>query len=62
MGYNAIGQIATVFSAIVGVAFLAVLVSKNSQTPEVIKAAGNAFSGGIRAAVSPVVGGSGMQF
>lgn len=57
MGSNAIGQIATVFMAIVGVAMLAVLVSKNAQTPEVIKSAGRAFSDSIRAATGPVMGG-----
>lgn len=57
MGGNALGQIATVFSAIVGVAILAVLVSRNSQTPSVIKAAGDAFSNSVRAATGPVTGG-----
>jgi len=54
---NAIGQIATVATAIVGVAILAVLVSKNSQTPSVIKSAGDAFSGALKAATGPVMGG-----
>lgn len=61
---NAVGQIVTVLTAIVGVAILAVLVSKNSQTPTVIKEFGNAFSGALNAATSPVTGGSrfGAQF
>lgn len=60
---NALGQIATVATAIIGVAILAVLVSRNSQTPAVIKAAGDAFSGGLRAATGPVMGGGfGTQF
>lgn len=54
---NTMGQIATVATAIVGVAILAVLVSRNSQTPAVIKAAGDAFSGSLRAATGPVMGG-----
>lgn len=62
MGGNAIGQIVTVFTAIVGVAMVAVLVSKNSQTSTVIKSVGDAFSGGLRAATGPVMGGYGMQF
>lgn len=62
MGSNAIGQIATVFTAIVGVAMVAVLVSKNADTANVIKQAGNAFSSGIRAATGPVSGGYGVQF
>lgn len=60
--HNTKGQIATVLTAIVGVAILAVLVSKNSQTPTVIKEFGNAFSGSLRAATGPVTGGYGAQF
>lgn len=51
------GQIVTVATAIVGVAIIAVLVSKNSQTPQLVKEIGTAFSGSIGAAVSPVTGG-----
>lgn len=58
---NALGQIVTVLTAIVGVAILAVLVSKRSQTPAVIKEFGNAFSGALNAATSPVTGGSGFS-
>ncbi len=53
---NTVGQIVTVLTAIVGVAILAVLVSRNSQTPQVIAAAGDAFSGALRAATGPVMG------
>lgn len=42
--------------AIVGVALLAVLVSRNSQTPAVFTSAGNAFSNALRAATGPVTG------
>jgi hypothetical protein len=45
-----------VATAIVGIAILAVLVSKNAQTPAVISAAGSAFSGAINAATGPVSG------
>jgi hypothetical protein len=55
---NTMGQIVTVLTAIVGVAILAVLVSKNAQTPAVIKAAGDAFSGAVKAATGPVMGAS----
>lgn len=48
----------TVATAIVGVAILAVLVSKNAQTPQVIGAAGKSFAGVLSAAVSPVTGGN----
>jgi hypothetical protein len=52
-------QIATIFLAIVGVAILAVLVSKNSNTAQVIKAAGQTFSESLSVAVSPITGRSG---
>lgn len=49
-------QVVTVFVAIVGVAILAVIVSKNSATASVIKATGDAFSGGLGVALSPITG------
>lgn len=45
--------------AIVGVAILAVLVSKNANTSGVLSSAGNAFSQALSAAEGPV---SGQQF
>lgn len=54
---NALGQIVTIFTAIVGVAILAVLVSRNSQTPEVIKSAFGGFAEALNAATGPVSGG-----
>ena len=51
--------IVTIAVAIVGIAILAVLVSKNAQTPAVIKAATGGFATDISAAVSPVTGGLG---
>ena len=54
---NVVSQIVVVATAIVGLAVLATLVSKNAQTPQVIKSAGDAFSGAIRAATGPVTGG-----
>lgn len=50
-------QVVTVATAIVGVALLAVLVSKRSNTANVVSAAGAAFSKALTVAVSPVVGG-----
>ena len=50
-GWNAI---IAVMVAIVGVATLAVIVSKNSQTASVLQAGGSAFSSIIAAAVGPV--------
>ncbi len=49
-------QIVTIATAIVGVAILAVLVGRNSNTANVIGAAGDAFAGALRTAVSPVTG------
>ena len=49
-------SIATIFVAITGVAMVAVLVSRNSQTPAVIQAGGSAFANGLDVAVSPVTG------
>ena len=43
--------------AIVGVALLATLVSRNANTSGVINAGGGAFARGIQAAVSPLTGG-----
>jgi hypothetical protein len=43
--------------AIVGVAVLAVIVSKNSNTTGVISATGSAFSQSLATALSPIVGG-----
>jgi hypothetical protein len=44
--------------AIIAVATLAVVVSKNSNTTGVIQATGNAFQGSLATAISPVTGGS----
>ncbi len=52
-----LGPMVTIATAIIGVAILAVLVSRNSQTPQVLQAAGSAFSGALRTALSPVSGG-----
>lgn len=47
----------TVAVAIVGVAILAVLVSRNSQTPQVVSSLGQSFAQALNAATSPVTGG-----
>jgi hypothetical protein len=49
-------QIVTVAVAIVGVALLALIVSKQSNTANVITSAGNAFSNALGTALSPVTG------
>jgi hypothetical protein len=43
-------------TAIVTVAIVAVIVSKNAQTSNVIQAAGSAFGNSLNVAVSPVTG------
>lgn len=43
-------------AAIIGVAILSVIVSKNSNTVGVLGAAGQAFSGSLATALSPVTG------
>lgn len=44
--------------AIVGVAIVAVIVSRRSDTANVLRSAGQAFSGALGVAVSPVTGNS----
>lgn len=56
MGSEFIREIATVLLGIVAVAIVAVIVSKNSQSPAVIQASGSAFSNALDVAVSPVTG------
>lgn len=57
---NVTGGIFAVATAIVGVAIVAVIVSRNSQTPSVISAATEGFASILKVAVSPVsVGGGG---
>lgn len=51
--------VVTIAVAIVGVAIVATLVSKNAQTPQVLKAAGGAFSQALSAATGPVSSGFG---
>lgn len=60
MSDNLISSVVTVLTAIIGVAFIAVLVSKNADTSNVIGAGGRAFSGALGTALSPVTGGGGF--
>lgn len=50
----------TVATAIIGVAILAVLVSKQSNTAGVIGAGGSALAQDLGAALSPITGGGGF--
>ena len=58
MGNNFVGQMVVVLTGIIGVAIIAVLVSKNAQTPAVLDSFWGGFSKSIGTAVSPVTGGS----
>lgn len=44
----------TIVTAVIGVAIVATLVSKKSNTGGVLTAGGNAFSGILNAALSPI--------
>jgi len=50
-------EFGVIAAGIIGLATIAVLVSRNAQTGNVIKEGGNAFAGLIQAAVAPVSGG-----
>jgi hypothetical protein len=60
MSNELITSTVTVLTAIVGLAVIAVLVSKQANTSGVIQAGGSAFTSSIAAAVAPVTGGSGL--
>lgn len=60
MSESLVTSIVTVLMAIIGVAIIAVLVSRNANTTGVINAGSNAFSGILGTALSPVAGGSGF--
>jgi hypothetical protein len=57
MGDSLITAVVTVLMAIVGVAIIAVLVSKNANTTGVISAGASGFSQSLGTALSPVTGG-----
>jgi PRD1 phage membrane DNA delivery len=60
MGDQVISSVVTVATAIVGVAILAVLVSKQANTAQVLQAATGGFAQDLSAAVSPITGGGGL--
>lgn len=53
-------SVVTILTAITGVAIIAVLVSKNADTANVITAGGNAYSKALATAVSPIAGGGSL--
>jgi hypothetical protein len=62
MSEQLITSIVTVLTAIIGVAILAVLVSKQSQTSSVISSASKGFSTDLGVALSPITGGGLSNF
>lgn len=61
MGEQLISSVVTVMVAIVGLAIIATLVSKNANTANIIGVGGKAFSGALTAAEGPVLGGFGLN-
>lgn len=59
MGDSLVTAVVTVLMAIVGVAIIAVLVSKNANTTGVIQAGAGGFSQSLATALSPVTGSGG---
>ncbi len=55
-------QITVVIMAIVGVAVLSVILSRNANTSNVIAAAGSGFDKLLGAAISPVAGNSALSY
>lgn len=60
MDDGAVKGIVGILTAVIGVAIVAALVGKNSQTSSVISSAGQAFSGILGTALSPVGGANSM--
>lgn len=58
MGDKAVTAIIAILTSIIGVSIIAVLVSNQANTSNVLTAAGTAFSNILKTAVSPVTGGS----
>lgn len=55
---DAAHSIVAIVTAIIGVAIIAVIVSKNTQTPQVIQSAGSALGNDLLAAEAPAFSGS----
>ena len=60
MGNELVSSVVTVCTGIIGLAVIAVLVSKQANTSGVISAGASGFAQDLSAAVSPVTGGSGF--
>jgi hypothetical protein len=61
MGDQLITAIVSVLTAIIGVAIIATILSKNSATTNVISAGASGFSQMLGTALSPVTGSSGIN-
>jgi len=61
MGSGFLTSMVTVLTAITGIAVIAVLVSKNAQTPAVLNSFWGGFSQSIQAATGPVTGNGGSN-
>jgi membrane DNA delivery protein len=59
MGDQLFSSVVTVMVAIVGLAIIATLVSKNADTANIIGVGARGFSGALTAAEGPVLGGFG---
>jgi hypothetical protein len=60
MSEQLITSVVTVLTAIIGIAFIAVLVSRNANTAGVIQAGASGFSQSLATALSPVTGSGGL--
>jgi hypothetical protein len=56
MGEHFTDALVTILGGIALVAIVALIVSRKSQTPQVIQAAGSAYANSLAVAVSPVTG------
>lgn len=61
MSDSLISSVTTVLLAIIGVAIIAVILSKNSNTTGVLSAGGQAFNSSLGAALSPITQSSGLS-
>lgn len=61
MSDQLVSSVVTVLTAIIGLAVIATLVSRNANTSGVIAAGGSAFSNALSAAEAPVIGSSGFN-
>ena len=60
MGDKAVSAVIGIVTGVIGITILAVLVSQQSNTANVLTAAGTSFSGILKAAVSPITSGGSL--